>query len=211
MSLPNINASVSRIFPFAPKIGTKKGALQNINFQYDVTAENRFRTVDSLFFKKEMFEKAQVGAQHNIPISTNFKVFNYLSASASTSLRETWVLKTINRSYDEALNDGIGGVAEDTISGFDRYLTYNFSTSLGTTLYGLFNFGEDKKIQALRHVMRPSISYNINPGFDQYYDEYVVPATADPDVNEEIVSYSRFQNTIYGAPSRTYPVVLACH
>jgi lipopolysaccharide assembly outer membrane protein LptD (OstA) len=204
MSLPNVNASVSRVFPFAPKIGTKKGALQNINLQYDVTAENRFQTVDSLFFKKEMFEDAQVGMQHNIPVSTNFKIFNYFSASASTSIRETWVLKTIDRTYDQTLNDGIGGVVEDTIPGFDRFLTYNFSTSLGTTIYGLFNFGEDKKIQAIRHVMRPSISYNINPGFDQYYDEYVIPATADADVNEEIVSYSRFQNSIYGAPNRAY-------
>ncbi|PKA84226.1 lipopolysaccharide assembly outer membrane protein LptD (OstA) [Ulvibacter sp. MAR_2010_11] len=204
MSLPNANVSVSRIFPFAPKIGTKNGIIENINVQYDVTAENRFRTVDSLFFRPEMFEKAQIGAQHNIPVSTNFKILNYLSASANSSLRETWVLKTIERSYDTSLNDGIGGVVEDTIPGFDRYLTYNFSTSLGTTVYGLFNFGADKKIQALRHVMRPSVSYNINPGFDKYYDEYVIPATADPDVNEEVVAYSRFENTLYGAPSRNY-------
>ena len=51
MSLPNINASISRIFPFAPKDGAKKGVFQNINLQYDVTAENRFTTTDSLFFK----------------------------------------------------------------------------------------------------------------------------------------------------------------
>ncbi len=203
MSLPNVNASVSRIFPFAPKIGTKKGILQNINFQYDVTAENRFSTVDSLFFKSEMFENAQTGARHSIPVSTNFKILNYLSASASTSLNETWVLKTIRRSFDTTLNDGAGGVVEDTISGFDRYLTYNFSTSLGTTLYGLFNFGKDKKIQAIRHVVRPSVSYSINPGFDQYYEEYQVP-TADPDVAADVVAYSRFENTLYGAPGRTY-------
>ncbi|MCW8981179.1 MAG: putative LPS assembly protein LptD, partial [Altibacter sp.] len=204
MSLPNIDANVSRIFPFAPGTGVKRGAFQNINFQYNVAAENRFSTVDSLFFKPEMFETAQVGARHNIPVSTNFKILNYISASAGTNLQEVWVLKTIERRYDATLNDGIGGVVEDTIPGFDRYLTYNFSTSLGTTVYGLFNFGTDKKIQALRHVMRPSVSYNINPGFDQYYDEYVIPATADPTVNDEIVQYSRFQNSIYGAPGQNY-------
>ncbi|WP_290629297.1 putative LPS assembly protein LptD [Altibacter sp.] len=204
MSLPNIDANVSRIFPFAPSSGVKRGAFQNINFQYNVAAENRFSTVDSLFFKPEMFETAQVGARHNIPVSTNFKILNYISASAGTNLQEVWVLKTIERRYDATLNDGVGGVVEDTIPGFDRYLTYNFSTSLGTTVYGLFNFGTDKRIQALRHVMRPSVSYNINPGFDQYYDEYTIPATADPDVNDEIVSYSRFQNSIYGAPGQNY-------
>ena len=75
MSLPNLNASVSRIYPFAPKNGTKKGIIQNINFQYDLTAENRIQTVDSLFFKPEMFNSAQIGAQHSIPITTNFKIF----------------------------------------------------------------------------------------------------------------------------------------
>src|SRR5690606_2551351 len=44
MSLPNLNASVARIYPFAPRSGAKKGIIQNINLQYDVTAENRIRT-----------------------------------------------------------------------------------------------------------------------------------------------------------------------
>src|SRR5690554_6394759 len=71
MSLPNLSASVSRIYPFAPRNGTKKGIIQNINFQYSLSAENRIQTTDSLFFKPEMFSGAQVGARHNIPITTN--------------------------------------------------------------------------------------------------------------------------------------------
>jgi lipopolysaccharide assembly outer membrane protein LptD (OstA) len=197
MSLPNLNASVSRIFPFEPKIGAKKGILENINLQYNLAAENRIQTVDSLFFKPEMFENAQIGAQHSIPISTNFKILNHLSASASTNYRETWVFKTIQKEYDEDYNEGQGGVVQDTINGFDSYRTYNFSTGIGTTLYGMFNFG-DKKIQALRHVLRPSVSYNINPSFDQYYDEYINPVTNDT------VSYSRFENSLYGTPGRVY-------
>ncbi|QNJ98810.1 putative LPS assembly protein LptD [Constantimarinum furrinae] len=203
MSLPNVNASVSRIFPFAPKNGVKQGIIDNINFQYDLSAENRISTVDSLFFKPEMFENAQVGAQHSIPVSTNFKLFNYLSASASTNLRETWVIKTFDQRFDPLLNNGNGAVVTDTVSGFDRYFTYNFSTNLGTTFYGTFNFGEEKKIQAIRHVVRPSVSYNINPGFDQYYDDYIIPS-ADPEVNDQVISYSRFQNTLFGAPGEVF-------
>ncbi|MCB0451861.1 MAG: LPS-assembly protein LptD [Aequorivita sp.] len=202
MSLPNLNASVSRIYPFAPKDGTKKGIIQNINFQYDVTAENRIQTVDSLFFKQEMFNSAQIGAQHNIPITTNFKILKYLSASAGTNYRETWVLKSTRKRYDETANDGGGGIVQDTVSGFESYRTYNFSTSLGTTLYGLFNFGTDKKIQAIRHVVRPSVSYNINPAFDRYYDEFLVPETANEAAHVE--QYSRFENTLYGPPSKIY-------
>lgn len=203
MSLPNFNGSISRIFPFAPKNGVKKGAFQNINLQYNAVAENRIQTTDSLFFKKEMFEGAQIGARHTIPISTNFKVLKYLSLSLSTNYQETWVGKTIRRNYDETANDGQGEVIQDTISGFDSYRTYGFSTGVGTTLYGTFNFGKDKKIQAIRHVMRPSIGYSISPGFLQYYDEYTI-VSADPEVNDQVVEYSRFENTLYGAPGKLY-------
>jgi len=206
LSLPNLTASVGRVFPLAPKNGIKKGILQNINFQYDVRAENRINTTDSLFFTAEMFDDAQIGAQHTIPITTNFKLFKYLSASAGTRYQETWVLKTIRRRFDENAENAINNVVEDTIPGFDSYRTYNFNTSLGTTVYGTFNLGEDKKIQALRHVMRPSISYNINPGFDQFYDDYVIPAeqSADPEVQDQIIQYSRFENTLFGAPGRNF-------
>ncbi len=203
MSLPNLSTSVSRIYPFAPKDGTKKGIIQNINFQYDLTAENRIITTDSLFFKPEMFNTAQIGAQHSIPLTTNFKILKYLSASMGTNYRETWVLKSTRQRYDETVDDGLGGIVKDTVSGFESYRTYNFSTSLGTTLYGLFNFGNDKKIQAIRHVVRPSISYNINPAFDSYYDEFQIPLTAN-EAAGEIVQYSRFENTLYGAPSKVY-------
>lgn len=203
MSLPNFNGSVSRIFPFAPKSGVKKGILQNINMQYNVTAENRIQTTDSLFFKKEMFEGAQIGARHTIPISTNFKVMKYLSLSLSTSYQETWVGKTIRRNFDETANEGAGAVIQDTISGFDSYRTYGFSAGVGTTVYGTFNFGKDKKIQAIRHVMRPSMSYSISPGFRQYYEEYTI-VSADPEVNDQVVEYSRFENTLYGAPGKLY-------
>lgn len=201
LSLPNVTASMSRVFPFAPKTGTKQGAIQNINFQYDVTAENRMVTTDSLFFKSEMFKDALIGARHNIPISTNFKLFNYLSASMGTNYQETWVMKTTRRRFDPQLNR----VVIDTVPGFDSYRTYNFNTSLGTTLYGMFNFGQDKKIQTIRHVMRPSVSYGINPGFERYYEELrYTPTIAGGLSDEEILIFSRFDNTMYGAPNQNY-------
>jgi len=196
MTLPTFQGSVSRIFPFAPKVGSKKGVIHNINFQYNVRGENRISTTDSLFFKKEMFDDAKVGMRHSIPISTNFKIFKYFSMSASTNFDESWTLKTIKKYYDPNLNE----VITEDVDGFDSYRTYNFSTSIGTTIYGLFDFkkeGKDPKIQAIRHVMRPSISYNINPAFDQYYETYEV-IDADGTTSEE---YSRFEKSLYGAPS----------
>ena len=199
MTLPTFQASVSRIFPFEPKTGTKKGIIQNVNFQYNVRAENRIQTTDSLFFKKEMFDDALTGVQHSIPFTTNFKLFKYFSLSANANFDENWTLNTIKRYYDTT-NDEV--VTED-IRGFDSFRTYNFSTSIGTTIYGMFDFkkeGKDPKIQAIRHVMRPSISYNINPAFDEYYDTFDV-ITANGTTRQE---YSRFEESIFGAPNKTF-------
>jgi len=198
MTLPTFQGSVGRIYPFAPKVGSKKGILQNINLQYNSRAENRIQTTDSLFFKKEMFDEAKVGMQHSIPLSTNFKLFKYLSMSSSASFQETWTLKTIEKNYDIVTDDVI--ITENR--GFDAFRTYNFSTSLGTTIYGTFDFGEDKMIQKIRHVMRPSISYNISPAFDKYYDTYEI-IDADNNTSEE-VEYTRFEQSIFGIPGNNF-------
>lgn len=198
MTLPSFQGSVSRIYPFEPRLGTKKGIIQNINLQYSVRGENRITTTDSLFFKKEMFDSAKTGLQHNIPISTNFKLFKFFSFSASTNFQETWVFKTVNKSYDQQNQQEI---TEET-SGFDSFRTYNFSTSLGTTVYGMYNFSEKSKIKALRHVLRPSLSFGISPPFDQYYDSYEI-VSADGLTTSQ-VEYSRFEGSIFGLPNKNY-------
>ncbi|MGO1750965.1 MAG: putative LPS assembly protein LptD, partial [Psychroflexus sp.] len=198
MTLPTAQFSVGRIYPFAPKNGIKKGIIDNVNLQYNVRAENRINTTDSLFFKPQMFKDAQVGAKHSIPLSTNFKVFDHFSVSASTNIEEVWTLKTIDQSFDEINRT----IVRDTSDTFDRYMTYNFSASVGTTVYGMFNFGDDKKIKAIRHVMQPSIGYSINPGFDQYYDSYTKPGIAG--VDDQEIEYSRFEGTLYGAPGNRF-------
>lgn len=206
MSLPTFTGSVSRIFPFAPKSGVKQGILQNVNFQYDVNAQNRISTVDSLFFKPGMFDDARLGAQHTIPLTTNFKIFNYLSASAGATYRETWVNKTTRKVFDE----DEGKVINESVNGFDAYRTYSFSTNLGTTIYGMFNFGQDKKIQTIRHVVRPSIGYSFAPAFDQYYEEfrYRPMIAGEPSVDEQILNYSRFEGSLYGVPGNNLSSVI---
>ena len=198
MTLPTFQGSVDRVFPLAPRNGSKKGIIQNINFQYNIRGENRIQTTDSLFFKPQMFEDAKTGMQHTIPISTNFKLFKYFSMSAGTNINHTWAFNTIRKTYDQPNQELITTPLRE----FDSYTTYNFSTSLGTTIYGMFNFGEDKKIQAIRHVMRPSISYSTNPAFDQYYDTYEV-INADGLTTDEI-EYTRFEQSLFGSPGNRY-------
>lgn len=190
VTLPTLQGSMERIYPFAPKDGIKKGILQNVNLQYNLNARNSITTTEEDFLTSRMFENSLFGAKHTIPLSTNFKVAKHFSVSVGGSYEDVWAIETYQRGYDE---DSNSEVVTDTISGFDRYNEYNFSTSIGTTLYGTVNFGEDKKIQAIRHVMRPSLSYGYTPSFDQFYDSYI-------DADNELEYYSRFEGTLNGAP-----------
>ncbi len=195
MTLPTLQASVDRIFPFAPKDGAKKGFFKNINLQYNLRGENRIETTDSLFFKSEMFKDAKTGFQHSIPLSTNFKILKYFSATTSVNYQEVWYLNTIRKAYDSNINKEI----TTTVNGFDAFRTYNVSSSIGTTIYGTFNFGESKKIQSIRHVMRPSISHSYAPSFEKYYDTYATDGSGTM-----IRDYTRFEGGIFGAPGKNY-------
>lgn len=189
MTLPTFNASVDRIFPFAKADGVKKGFFQNINFQYNLRGENRVKTKEEFLFKSEMFNDALAGISHTIPLTTNFKIFKYFSVSTNANYSESWVFNTINKYYSSTTNK----VETVRINGFDSYRTYNFGASLGTTIYGTYTFKETNKIQAIRHIMRPNISYGYTPSFNQYYDTYL-------DQNGNQVDFSRFEGSILGAP-----------
>lgn len=193
MSLPNVQASMDRIYPFAPKNGSKKGVIQNINFQYSLSGRNQIQTTDSLFFKPQMFNEMDAGIQHTIPITTNFKLFRYFSVSVNGNYTETWVLNTFRKAYSFQTNQ----VENTRDNGFDSYRTYNFGANIGTTIYGTFNFGKNSKIQAIRHVMRPSVSYTYTPSFTQYYDTYAIDA-----LGTTMEEYSRFSGTLFGAPNQ---------
>jgi len=194
--LPTFQGNVERIYPFVKKNAQKKGILKNINFQYTFRGENRINTTDSLFLKKDMFDDAKYGMKHSIPISTNFKVFKHFSVSMNGNFDEVWTGSTVFKNDYDITNNTQG--SKETIKGFDRYSQYNFGMSIGTTIYGLFNFKEGKNIESIRHVIRPSISYNIRPSFEEYYDTYII------DANGNTAEYTRFEDTFFGRPSKVY-------
>jgi lipopolysaccharide assembly outer membrane protein LptD (OstA) len=194
LTLPTFQANMERIFPFAPKNGTKKGFIQNINFQYTTRAEQRIITQEDQLFQKGMFKNARSGMIHNIPLTTNFKLFKYLSVSMGGNYKEVWTPKTVRyQNYDATL----GAAVLDTINKFDAFRTYNMSASMGTTVYGVVNF-EKGKIRSVRHTIRPSISYSVNPSFEQYYDEYIIDAEGNTR------EYTRFQTSLFGTPGKSF-------
>lgn len=191
MTLPTLQIGLDRVFPFAAKSGTKKGIIKNLNFTYSLRGENRVQTTDSLFFKPAMFKNMQNGIQHNIPFSTNFKILKYFSITASSNFNETWYFKTTRKQYNTALKK----VEETDKSGFDSFRTYDFSSSMGTTIYGTFNFKKNGKIQSIRHTMRPNVGYSYAPSFEKYYDTYAI------DGSGKMANYTRFEKGIFGGPS----------
>jgi len=195
MTLPTLQVNVDRVYPFASRDESKRGIIKNVNAQYNLSARNSYSTTDSLFFKSQMFDDGKTGMQHQIPINTNFKILKYFSIPLTFNYNEVWTMNTI-RKYRNFSTD------RDTIidvNGFDAFRTYSFTTSVGTTIYGTFDFGKDKKIQAIRHTMRPSVSYNYAPAFDQYYDEYPIDA-----MGTTMREYTRFEGGLYGTPGNTY-------
>ena len=192
MNLPSLVVNMDRIFPFAPKVGAKKNPLQNIGVTYNMNAQNRITTTDEEFGTADMFKDARSGIRHDISMSTSAKALKYVSVAPSISYRDVWVFKTIDRYWDEDIEE----VVTDTINGFDSFREYSAGVSASTTVYGMLNFKKGR-LQAIRHVMRPNIAWNYRPDFSQYYDEY--QASLDPD---DIREYTRFEGSIYGTPSQ---------
>ena len=194
LTLPTLTINSNRFYPFERKGKSKKGFFQNINIQYSSKAENRAIFSDDLLLKKGMFENAKSGIQHNIPFTTNFKMFKHFSLSVGGNYKETWTGKTTKFSNYQDQKPPV----KDTISGFDRFATYNFSASMTTKIYGIVNFKPNNRVQSIRHTMTPSISYSNNPSFEKYYDTYIIDAEGNT------MEYSRFEGGLYGAPGRNY-------
>lgn len=202
LTLPTIQASVSRVFPFAPKEGAKKGLIQNINLQYNLRGENNIRTTDEDFLTGRMFNDLRVGMRHSIPVATNFKLFKYFSVGANFNYDESWVLETFKQSVRDN-GDGSFTTLRDTISGFDSFRTYSYGANIGTTVYGNWQSkNKESRIQAIRHIIRPTVTYSANPSFEQYYDQVLDEQGLD--VLPEERFYSRFEGTLYTPPGRNF-------
>ena len=192
MNLPSLQLSMERIYPFAPRSGPKKNPIQNIGLTYNMNAQNRITTTSEEFLSAQALENARSGVQHNASIGTNMKALKYFTISPNATYRDVWYLNTIEKNWDTISQS----VVTDTIQGFDSFREYSANVSASTTLYGMFNFNKGR-LRAIRHIIRPTISYAYRPDFSNYYDEY--QASLDP---RDIQEYTRFQNGIFGGPSR---------
>ena len=200
MALPSLQVSMSRIYPFAGKGGIKKNPLQKIGLTYNMQGEYRINTSEDEFFTAKMFETANAGVQHRADASTNITLLNYFTLSPSINYREVWSFKKVNKDYDPSIQntDGsFGTVVTDTLSGFSNFREYSSSLSLSTNIYGTFNFKKGR-LKAIRHTIRPSVSFSYRPDFAERYNE-TVQSNLEGTAFE---TYSPFDNgtSLYGKP-----------
>jgi len=191
MSLPSLKVNMDRIYPFSPKSGSASNPIQKIGLTYGLKADNRVQTTDDEFFTEQMWQDMQSGVQQDISASTNMKAFKYWTISPNANYKEVWYFDYIDKNFDEETDM----VVTDTVQGFTSFREYNVGASLSTNIYG--SFGKIGAIEAMRHTLRPSVSYTYRPDFGYYYEE--VPETADRTSYE---TYSKYDTGIYGAPSQ---------
>jgi len=193
MSLPSLQINMDRIYPFVSKTGAKKNALQKLGVTYSLKGDNKINTSDKFFLKKEMFNNAKSGIQQNATFSTNMKLFKFFTLSPNANYKEVWNFDKISKTYNATENT----IVTDTITGFNAFREYSAGVSLTTTVYGMLKFKKGR-LRAIRHVMRPSISYGYKPDFSNYYES--VQQSADPN---DVLEYSPFANGLYGSPSKS--------
>ena len=201
VTLPDLNISLNRLYPFKrKKAAGEERWYEKIAVQYTGRLTNSISTKDNLILKQGL-SKWNNGMQHNIPVSATFTLFKYLNVVPSFNYTERWYTRKVMQNFDPVAN----AVVRDTVSGFNRVYNYNLSLQMNTKLYGFFKpwkmFGD--KVQMIRHVFTPSVSFSYAPDFGQsrygYYDTYTY---TDADGEVRIVEYSPYQGMAFGVPGK---------
>lgn len=200
LTLPDLNISVSRFYPFKRKhMAGKERWYEKISMSYTGQFSNSIDTKEDKLFKSNLIKDWRNAFQHNIPINANFTLFNYININPSFNFTDRMYSNKVMKSWDEQAQTE----SADTTYGF--YNVYNWSMSIGasTKMYGFWVpskkiFGD--KIQAIRHVLTPQVTFSYAPDCgSRYYETY---QKTDADGNVSLVEYSPFENGLFNVPSR---------
>lgn len=203
ISFPDLNISLSRIYPFKrkKKVGEERW-YEKISLSYSGYLKNSISTKEDKVMKSNLIKDWSNGMQHRIPVSATFTLFKYLNLTAAFNYTERWYTYRQEKEWDDIRDT----LQTDTIYGFNRVYNYDMSLSMNTKMYGFYKpsraiFGD--KIEAIRHVFTPSVSFSMAPDFGAhrygYWDSY-----SYYDANGELVTqeYSPYQGAIFGVPGK---------
>lgn len=204
VTLPDLSISVSRFYPFRRRQAAgKERWYEKISMSYTGQLSNSFNGKEDRLLHSNLATEWRNGMQHRIPIDATFQLFKHINISPSFSFRDIMYVSRVERDWDTKRQREVC----DTVFGFYNLYDWSASISMNTTLYGFYKplkrFSRGK-VEAIRHVFKPQVSFYYSPDFTTdrfgYYDTYV-----KTDANGEVstVRYSPYQGLLYGFPSGT--------
>ena len=203
LTLPDLNISIAQFYPFKRKkaVGDARW-YEKISVSYTGQVKNEINTKEDQLLHSSLTRDWKNGMSHTIPIKGNFTLFSYLNLTPSFNFYDRMVFRRTNKSWDVQNQREVA----DTVSGFYNLYNWNLALSASTKLYGFWIpnrkiFGD--KIQAIRHVITPTVSFSYAPDFSDsrygYYDSY---QKTDANGNVTMVDYSPFQGAAFSPPGR---------
>ena len=172
-TLPNVTFSMSTIYPFKRKnrVGKEK-FYERISFGYNTSLHNKVNFKASEFGSPDFLNKFQSGMAHNFSLGLpSFQLFKYITINPGITYGQNWFFRKTEYRYNPE-TDMVEAVEGKNFSHFGITQNYGFSASMSTRLYGMFNFGKGHKVQAIRHVISPSISFSASPEKGTYANGY---------------------------------------
>ena len=203
LTLPDLNISLSRFYPFKRRhaVGAERW-YEKISVSYTGQISNSINTKEDRLLRSNLIKDWRNGMQHRIPVSGNFTLFNYINVSPSFNFTDRMYTNKVTKSWNRATQKEVS----DTTYGFHNIYNWDLSLSASTKLYGMFIpnrkiFGD--KIQAIRHVITPSVSFSYAPDFgSSRYGYYSTYQRTNADGSVELVDYSPYSNGLYSVPGR---------
>ena len=204
ITLPDLNISLSRFYPFKRKhLVGKERWYEKISMSYTGQLANSISTKEDKLLHSNLIKDWKNAFQHTIPVQANFTLFNYINVTPSFNFTDRMYSKKVTRGWDNTLQKE---VVKDTTYGFHNVYNWSMSVGANTKLYGFWVpnrklFGD--KIQAIRHVITPQVSFSYAPNFGArrygYYDSYQY---TDASGNVKLIEYSPYQDELYSVPGK---------
>ena len=214
LDLPNMSFNVQRQYPFRHgKGGAKMRWYEKIELRYDANLKNTVSTLDSLLFTPSA--KFRSGFKQSIPISASYKLGKFFTFNPQVNYVGILTPNSINKYWqeEELVNGELieAHVVTDTVRGVKYAHSFDpsLSFSANVPIYGMYIFSEKAKIQAIRHVITPSVSMSLRPDMrsinpDYYRSFYKMEKGNYPDgytiYDAGVEEYTIFDNAYYKLP-----------
>ena len=202
-TLPNVSLSVSRFYPFKRKnrVGKEK-FYEKFSLGYNTSFQNKIGFKASEFKQPGLLDKFQNGMTHNFQIGLpNFTLMKYINVTPSVSYGMNWFFRKTEKEYnpDTGKVEDIKGKIFGT---FGATHNYSGSISMSTRLYGMFNFGKHRKVQAIRHVVTPSLSASFSPEKGTYFNGWRTLTYTDRNGEVKTQDYNIYAGNIGSYPGK---------